>query len=57
VIQTGRREGMQSMDEAVIQLVRDGAISPDDAAPHLSSRDILPSLERLAPPGQRPQAA
>jgi twitching motility protein PilT len=57
VIQTGRKEGMQSMDEAVMQLVREGMVSPQDAAAHLSSRDLLPSLERMAPPARGAQAA
>jgi twitching motility protein PilT len=35
VIQTGRREGMQSMEEAVKLLLKQGTISPEDAAPHL----------------------
>ncbi len=56
VIQTGRKEGMQTMDEAVLALVREGTVSPEDAIAHLSSRDLLPSLERIAPP-PRSQAA
>ena len=52
VVQTGRREGMQTMDDAVLGLVRSGAVAPDDAAPHLSSRDLL---DRVGPP--RAQAA
>jgi twitching motility protein PilT len=51
VIQTGRREGMQTMDESVLALVRSGAVSAEDAAPHLSSRELLDR----APP--RPMAA
>jgi twitching motility protein PilT len=42
VIQTGRREGMQSMDESVMTLVREHVISPEEAALHLSTRDLLP---------------
>ena len=58
VIQTGRKDGMQSMDEAIMELVRSGDISVDDGAPHLSSKDMLPALERAAPPGShRSQAA
>jgi twitching motility protein PilT len=52
VIQTGRREGMQTMDDAVLALLRSGAVSAEDAAAHLSSRELL---ERAAPP--RPMAA
>jgi twitching motility protein PilT len=56
VIQTGRKDGMQSMDEAVMQLVREGQVSVADATPHLSSKDLLPSLERMAPGGGGPRA-
>jgi len=41
VIQTGRREGMQSMDDAILTLVRGGVVSPEDAANHLTSRNLL----------------
>jgi twitching motility protein PilT len=40
VMQTGKREGMQSMDDSVQALVRSLAISAEDAAPHLTVRDI-----------------
>ena len=53
VIQTGRREGMQTMDEALLQLVRDGVVAAEEAAPHLSSREALPAAER---PAGGPQA-
>jgi twitching motility protein PilT len=43
VIQTGKREGMQSMDDAVLQLLREGAIDVDEAANHISNRDLLGS--------------
>ncbi len=57
VIQTGRKDGMQSMDDSLMQLVREGRVTPQDAAPHLSSKEMLPALERMAPPGIRAQAA
>ena len=57
VIQTGRKDGMQTMDEAIMQMVRDGVITAADGASHLSSRDLLPALERMAPGGPRAQAA
>lgn len=50
VIQTGRKEGMQSMDESVLRLYREGLVSADEAAPHLSSRDLLAPSGRPAPP-------
>ncbi len=55
VIQTGKREGMQSMDESVLGLVRAGEVSADDAAPHLTSRELLAPFERSS--GPRAQAA
>jgi len=55
VIQTGRNQGMQAMDDSVLALVKSGAVTPDDAAPHLSSRELLPGSARVAP--QRPAAA
>jgi len=56
VLQTGRKEGMQCMDDAVLQLVREGVVNAQDAIAHLSSRELLPSLERATPP-PRAQAA
>jgi twitching motility protein PilT len=50
VIQTGKKEGMQTLDDAVLGLLRSGAISGDEAALHLSSRDLLPIGERAASP-------
>ena len=50
VIQTGKREGMQSMDESIIALVQAGTITPDEAAQHMTNRDALP-------PGMRPATA
>lgn len=52
VIQTGRKDGMQSMDESVLALVKTGAVSHDAAAVHLSSRELLPNPERGAPPNR-----
>jgi len=57
VIQTGKKDGMQTMDDSLMQLVREGRVTPHDAAPHLSSKDLLPSLERIAQAGPRAQAA
>jgi twitching motility protein PilT len=42
VIQTGKREGMQTMDESVTALLREHVITPEEAALHLTSRDLLP---------------
>jgi twitching motility protein PilT len=53
VIQTGRKEGMQTLDEAVLALLKSGVIAPDDAALHLSSRELLPNPDRGAPPSRQ----
>jgi twitching motility protein PilT len=50
VIQTVKREGMQTMDDAVLALVRAGHITAEDAAPHLTSRDLLGGADRANPP-------
>ena len=42
VIQTGKKEGMQTLDESVLGLMRAGVVSPEEAALHVSSRDLLP---------------
>ena len=42
VMQTGRRDGMQTLDDSVLAMVRAGLVSPDEAALHVSSRDLLP---------------
>jgi twitching motility protein PilT len=41
VIQTGRKDGMVAMDESVLALLRSGAVSAEDATPHLTSRELL----------------
>ncbi|MCE9627484.1 MAG: Flp pilus assembly complex ATPase component TadA, partial [Candidatus Eisenbacteria bacterium] len=46
VIQTGRKDGMQSMDEALLQLVREGNVDLTAAAPHFSHPDIAAQLDR-----------
>ena len=48
IIQTGKKDGMQSTDEGVLQLVRAGRISAEDAAPHLSNRELLGAVARPA---------
>jgi twitching motility protein PilT len=57
VIQTGKKDGMQSMDDSVLQLVREGTISHEEAAPHLSSRDLLASIPRGGAAHPRAEAA
>jgi twitching motility protein PilT len=56
VIQTGKREGMQTMDEAVLQLIKEGAVSSEDGAGHLTSRDLLTVGERGTPAPKPPAA-
>jgi len=46
VIQTAKADGMQSMDDSILALVRDGVISPQDATTHLTHRELLRSLLR-----------
>ncbi|HTO89729.1 MAG TPA: type IV pilus twitching motility protein PilT [Candidatus Sulfotelmatobacter sp.] len=41
VIQTGKKEGMISMDESVMQLLRSGVISTEEASIHVSNRELL----------------
>jgi twitching motility protein PilT len=48
IIQTGRREGMQTMDDAVHGLLRAGLVTPEDAAPHLTTREALAGATRIA---------
>ncbi len=57
VIQTGRKDGMQSMDEALFTLVREGNVLARDAAPHLSNPELGAQLAALEPPGMRREAA
>jgi twitching motility protein PilT len=51
LIQTGRGEGMQSMDDALLTLVRGGVVTAEDAADHLTSPDLLPGGAHR--PGER----
>ena len=57
VIQTGKKEGMQSMDESILRLVREGIITPEEAAAHLTTRDLLATLVRPASGPARAEAA
>ncbi len=56
VIQTGRKDGMQSMDDSVLGLVRAGTISIEDAANQVSNRELLGSLLRGNAPPMRDAA-
>ena len=57
VIQTGRKEGMQSMYETLFTLVREGKVLAPDAAPHLSNHELSGQLEKLEPASSRREAA
>ena len=46
IMQTGRRQGMMTMDEAIIQLIRDRKITPQMALSFAQDRD---SMERVLP--------
>jgi Tfp pilus assembly ATPase PilU len=48
---------MQTMDEALFTLVREGRVLARDAAPHLSNADMAAQLEKLEPPSARREAA
>jgi twitching motility protein PilT len=62
VIGTGRRVGMQLMDQALISLVRSGDIDPDEAylkavdkkefAPFVTRPELLNLFENQPPSGQ-----
>ena len=41
LMQTGRRDGMLTLDDSVLAMVRAGLVSPEEAALHVSSRDLL----------------
>jgi twitching motility protein PilT len=56
VIQTGRREGMRSMDDSVIALVRDGLVDPQEALPHLTNRELLEPFQTPAASARREAA-
>jgi twitching motility protein PilT len=51
VIQTGKREGMQSMDESILALVRAGVVAPDEAVNHLTNRELMSAWLRAAAGG------
>jgi twitching motility protein PilT len=50
VLQTGKKDGMQTLDDSVLSLLRAGVIGSDEAALHLSSRDLLPIGDRNSAP-------
>jgi len=41
VMQTGRKEGMQTLDDAILKLLKDGRVSEEEAQLYLASRDPL----------------
>jgi twitching motility protein PilT len=57
VMQTGKREGMRSMDDAVMALVRDGTVDAQTAMPQLVNRDLLEAVPLAATPLPRREAA
>jgi twitching motility protein PilT len=48
VMQTGRKEGMQTLDDAILKLVRDGVVSDEEAQVYLQARDPLGAAVRQA---------
>jgi twitching motility protein PilT len=57
VMQTGRREGMRSMDDSVLALVGNGTVTAVDALPHLSSRERLENVPSATEAPQQREAA
>jgi twitching motility protein PilT len=51
ILQTGRKEGMQTMDDALMQLVREGAVSAQEAAQHASTSEMAQQFERAGNSG------
>jgi len=41
VMQTGRRDGMQTLDDAILKLVREGNVTAEEAQVYLANRDML----------------
>jgi Tfp pilus assembly pilus retraction ATPase PilT len=57
-MQTGRKEGMQTLDDAIMKLVKDGRVSADEAQVYLAARDPLAAAVRQnAAPDPRSEAA
>ena len=57
ILQTGKKEGMQTMDDALMQLVREGAVSPHEAAQHASNSEVAQQFERRDSGVMRREAA
>ena len=57
VMQTGKREGMQSIDDSLLALVRSGVIAAEDAMNHASSRDVIAGSAGAPAAGVTRQAA
>ena len=57
VIQTGKREGMQAMDESILRLVREGVVTPRRGRGHVSSRELLGGMLKAVPGTSRAEAA
>ena len=49
VMQTGRKEGMQTLDDSIMKLVREGIVSPEEAQIYLANRDPLGEAMRSTP--------
>ncbi len=48
-IQMGRKDGMQSLDSAIADLVRRGLVDPADAAPHAANKALFERLTAADP--------
>ena len=56
VMQTGIKQGMQSMDHSVLELCNNGLISEDVARPRIKSREMLRRLETAGVAADDPAA-
>jgi twitching motility protein PilT len=48
VMQTSRREGMQTLDDAILKLVREGTVSAEDAQVYMANRDLIAEMPPAA---------
>jgi len=52
IMQTGRRDGMQTLDDALARLVRDGIVTAEEASVYFTSREALRGDRMATDPGE-----